>query len=113
VLAQIRKARHQDNGFTLIELLLVIVIIGVLASIVVFSVGGINDTSKEAACKADIKTVMTASEAYYAQEGSYTNVAGLVTADLLKSAPDTVAISAAGVVTGANGADRDCTGVTV
>ena len=114
MLAQIRKARHQENGFTLIELLLVIVIIGVLASIVVFSVGGINDTSEEAACKADMKTVLTASEAYYAQNGSYTNPAGLVTADLLRSAPDTVTVNTTtGDVTGANGADRNCTGVTL
>ena len=114
MLEQIRKARREESGFTLIELLMVIVILGVLAGIVVFSVGGINDTSEEAACKADLKTVLTASEAYYAQEGSYTNVAGLVAADLLRSTTDTVTVNTTtGDVTGAAGADLNCSGVTL
>ena len=57
MLAQIRKARQEESGFTLIELLIVIVILGVLAGIVVFAVGGINDRGEAAACKADNKTV--------------------------------------------------------
>ncbi len=40
--------RGQDEGFTLIELLVVIVILGVLAAVVVFSVGGITDTGQTA-----------------------------------------------------------------
>ena len=93
---RLEKARNEE-GFTLIELLLVIVILGVLAGIVVFSVSGINDTSKNAACKADTKTVETASEAFYAQNKTYTDVPGLVTAKLLKSAPDAAeGISVAG-----------------
>ena len=114
MLAQIRKARQSESGFTLIELLLVVVILGVLATIVVFSVGGINDTSEEAACRADIKTVLTAQEAYFAQNGSYAaNVAALNTANLIATTPDTVSTSSTGAVTGANGADRDCSGVTL
>ena len=114
MLAQIRKARQSESGFTLIELLLVIVILGVLAGIVVFSVGGINNTSEEAACKADLKTVLTAQEAYYAQTGGYAaNVTALNTANLLATIPDTVSTSATGAVLGANGADRDCTGITL
>ena len=42
----IREARENESGFTLIELLIVIVILGVLAAIVVFAVGGINDTAR-------------------------------------------------------------------
>jgi general secretion pathway protein G len=71
MLAQIRKARREESGFTLIELLIVIVILGVLAGIVVFAVGGITNTGQTAACKADIKTVKTAVEAYRAQSGAY------------------------------------------
>jgi general secretion pathway protein G len=117
VLAQIRKARQSESGFTLIELLLVIVILGVLAGIVVFATGGINNTSVEAACKADLKTVLTASEAYFAQNGSYVDTPALVTAKLLKNDPGTVTVTTAGAtagdVTGKAGTDRDCTGITL
>ena len=114
MLARMRKVRHTDGGFTLIELLMVIVIIGILAGIVVFSVQGINNTSKQSACKADLKTVLTASEAYYAQKGSYTDVAGLVTAKLLHSTTDTVSVNTTtGAVTGLVGADLDCSAVTL
>ena len=40
----------EDHGFTLIELLMVIVILGVLSAVVVFSVAGINDKGEAAAC---------------------------------------------------------------
>jgi general secretion pathway protein G len=62
----IREARKNESGFTLIELLIVIVILGVLAAIVVFAVGGFNDTSKQSACASDGKSVETAVEAWYA-----------------------------------------------
>jgi general secretion pathway protein G len=68
--ARIRKAMKEtkERGFTLIELLIVIVILGVLAGIVVFSVAGITDRGKTSACKADVATVTTAVEAYYAAQ---------------------------------------------
>ena len=86
-----RLERHNE-GFTLIELLIVIVILGVLAGIVVFAVGGINDSSKVSACKSDVKTVETAAEAYYAQASPHAyagTIAALVTANILKEAPST------------------------
>jgi general secretion pathway protein G len=70
MLAQIRKARQSESGFTLIELLMVIVILGVLAGIVVFAVGGITDKGELSACKSDVKTVTTAVEAYYANQAA-------------------------------------------
>jgi general secretion pathway protein G len=78
-LEQIREGRKNQSGFTLIELLIVIVILGVLAAIVVFSVSGITDRGKTSACKADKETVTTAIEAFYAQTGNYPTV----NADLL------------------------------
>ena len=71
--AQIRKRLDQqgDEGFTLIELLIVVVILGILAGIVVFAVGGITDRGKDSACKTEKKTIQTAEEAYYAKNGSY------------------------------------------
>ena len=63
---RIRKAMKEESGFTLIELLIVIVILGILAAIVVFSVSGITDRGKSSACKSDVATVTSAVEAYYA-----------------------------------------------
>lgn len=67
------RARNEtaEAGFTLIELLVVIVILGVLAAIVVFSVSGINDKGQGAACKTDKSTIDTAEEAYFAANGKY------------------------------------------
>ncbi len=63
--------RRDESGFTLIELLIVIVILGILAAIVVFAVGGITDRGNKSACKSDQKSVEVAQEAYYAKNGSY------------------------------------------
>jgi prepilin-type N-terminal cleavage/methylation domain-containing protein len=68
---RVRALRGDQSGFTLIELLIVIVILGVLAGVVVFAVSGISDRGKTAACKAEIATVQTADEAYFAQKGFY------------------------------------------
>ena len=37
----------QDKGFTLVELLIVIVILGILATVTVFAVRGITDRGRE------------------------------------------------------------------
>ena len=66
----IERAR-EEAGFTLIELLIVIVILGILAGVVVFSVGGITDRGNVAACKTDMSTVTVAVEAYRAKQGTY------------------------------------------
>lgn len=106
-----------EDGFTLIELLIVIVILGVLAGIVVFAVGGINDSSKKSACKSDVKNVETAQEAYYAQNKTYAASAdALVTAKILREVPAgtpavttdiTGAVSVGGTVVGAGAASVD------
>jgi general secretion pathway protein G len=87
---RLERLGKPDEGFTLIELLIVIVILGVLAAVVVFSVSGISSRGTSQACKSDAASVQTASEAYYAQNSAYaSNVTALVTANLLKSAPPT------------------------
>lgn len=94
-LNNVRKSRKDEDGFTLIELLIVIVILGVLAAIVVFSVRGITDTGEEAACKANEKTARTAIEAYYANAGNGTYPAALsdvVGAGLLADDPSAASV---------------------
>ena len=53
-----------EEGFTLIELLVVIIILGILAAVVVFAVGGIGSKGQNEACKIDTRTLRTAEEAY-------------------------------------------------
>ena len=68
---RVRALKAADSGFTLIELLIVIVIIGVLASVVVLAVSGVTDRGKTSACKAEVHTVEVADEAYFAKTGDY------------------------------------------
>jgi prepilin-type N-terminal cleavage/methylation domain-containing protein len=68
----IEVEEKQDKGFTLVELLIVIVILGILATVTVFAVRGITDQGKSSTCKADSKTLQTAYEAYTAQYGGTT-----------------------------------------
>jgi general secretion pathway protein G len=86
----IARRRKSDKGFTLIELLVVIVILGILAAVVVFAVGGITDKGNTSACKVDTRTLRTSQEAYNAKKGTYApTMADLVTEKLL-SEPSTL-----------------------
>ena len=68
--ARLANRKNDEGGFTLIELLIVIVILGILSAVVVFSVGGIQNKGDKAACKAELNTIRTAQEAYYASQPS-------------------------------------------
>ena len=78
-------ARRYDRGFTLVELLIVIVILGVLATVTVFAVRGIIGDGDESATAADERTLVSAQEAHMAQQGDYATEAELVAAGLLRS----------------------------
>jgi prepilin-type N-terminal cleavage/methylation domain-containing protein len=54
--------KKRDKGFTLVELLIVIVILGILATVVVFAVAGVTDKAKGNACATTEKTLLTAVE---------------------------------------------------
>jgi prepilin-type N-terminal cleavage/methylation domain-containing protein len=62
-----RRDAGEIDGFTLIELLIVIVVLGILAAVVIFALGGITGKSALASCQADGATVSTAIAAFNAQ----------------------------------------------
>jgi len=72
-----------EKGFTLVELLVVIVILGILAAVVVFAVGGLGDKGKEEACRTDLATLRTAEEAHFSQHDTYASEADLKTKNFI------------------------------
>jgi general secretion pathway protein G len=66
-----KAAQENSGGFTLIELLIVIVVLGILAAVVVFSLGSVTSKSAVSACQADGATINTAMAAYNANNGAY------------------------------------------
>lgn len=70
--------RPQQRGFTLIEIMVVIVILGVLASLVVPRIMSRPDEARVVAAKQDIATLMQALKLYKLDNRSYpTTVQGL------------------------------------
>ena len=63
--------RTTSRGFTLVELLVVMVIIGMLASLVVFKTRSYLIASKQNAAKAEIARVVQALESFYAAYDRY------------------------------------------
>jgi prepilin-type N-terminal cleavage/methylation domain-containing protein len=55
-----RRNAGEINGFTLIEILIVIVVLGILAAVVLYALGGIGSKSAVASCEADGSTVSAA-----------------------------------------------------
>lgn len=64
------RYRAQD-GFTLIEIMVVILILGLLATLVVQSLRGATDKAKRTKAIADISELKTALDRYYIDNGSY------------------------------------------
>jgi general secretion pathway protein G len=54
----------KERGFTLVELLIVVVILGILAGIVVFAVGGITEDAGKNSCMTDQSTYASAVESF-------------------------------------------------
>jgi prepilin-type N-terminal cleavage/methylation domain-containing protein len=71
------------KGFTLIELLIVVVIIGILAAIAIPKFANTKEKAYLASMKSDLRNLVTAEEAYFADFQAYT----AVTASNLLGAP--------------------------
>lgn len=62
------------KGFTLIELLIVVVIIGILAAIAIPKFANTKSKAYITAMKSDLRNLVTAEEAFFADSSSYTSV---------------------------------------
>lgn len=65
--------RNHTRGFTIVELLIVIVVIGVLASIAIVAYNGVQAGARDAKRKSDVAAIVKALELYYTEKGHYPN----------------------------------------
>lgn len=74
--------KSNKKGFTLVELLVVIVILGILATLAIQSFSGRTDQARVNRAKGDVRTTMSALELYRMDNGAYPSTA-LFTANIL------------------------------
>ena len=67
--------RNTRKGFTLIELLIVVVIIGILAAIAIPKFANTKEKAYIAAMKSDLRNLVTAEEAFFADSVRYEGTA--------------------------------------
>ena len=101
--------KSNDEGFTLIELLIVIVILGILATVVVFAVGGITDRGKKSTCDSDRKTLEVAVEAYNAQYGAYPASEPQLVPSFMRTVSSNYDVAAGGAINPQAGNTNGCT----
>lgn len=67
--------KNKSKGFTIVELLIVIVVIGILATLVIVTFTGIQQKARNSQRQTDINALDSHIEAYYAQKGNYPTLA--------------------------------------
>lgn len=69
--------KKQSKGFTIVELLIVIVIIGILATLVIVTFTGIQQKARDSQRQTDVGALNSHVTAYYAETGTYPALAML------------------------------------
>ena len=75
----------KQKGFTLVELLIVIIIIGILATLVIVTFTGVQQKARDSKRQTDLNALDSHVEAFYAQYGFYPTLADLQTATFLST----------------------------
>lgn len=68
---------RKQSGFTIIELLIVIIVIGILATLVITTFSGIQRNARNRTREADINALHSQVEYYYGQNSKYPTLANL------------------------------------
>lgn len=102
-----------DRGFSLVEMLIVIVVLGILATVTVLAVRGTSDNAENQACQAELKNLNTMVEAHFVRTGERTIAPTgatddrfeitLVDAQIMRSVSENYDIDADGTITPAAG----------
>lgn len=71
--------KQRQSGFTIVELLIVIVIIGILATLVIVTFSGVQQRARDSERKTDINAIAGQLEAFYASKGYYPTAADMNT----------------------------------
>lgn len=61
----------RQRGFTIVELLIVIVVIGILASITIVAFNGVQDRARWTQLQSDLSSINKAVQVYHAEHGEY------------------------------------------
>lgn len=68
--------KQSKSGFTIVEIFIVVVVIGILASVVLISYNQVQARTRDSKRKTDIANIVKALELYYSDNGSYPVASG-------------------------------------
>lgn len=68
---KVEMNRNIRRGFSLIEVMIVVVIIGLMAGAITFATASYLDKAKAKKARADIATLVSATDAFYLDKGRY------------------------------------------
>ena len=74
---------RSNKGFTIVELLIVIVVIGILATISIVAYSGVQNRAKDSKAAINASTTQKAAEAYFADNGAYPTTTAMFSASII------------------------------
>ena len=83
------RIQQRANGFTIVELLIVIVIIGILATIVIVAYNGIQNKAYDTTVQSDLASIVKKIELQAVTTGTYSGLTIATGVKVTKSAYDT------------------------
>lgn len=75
--------KKTDNGFTIVELLIVIVVIGILATISIVTYSGVQNRARDSKAAINANTTQKAAEAYFADFSAYPTTTAMFSSSII------------------------------